>query len=291
MDLKEISSEVSPQLFMDILAGDRSILRKVFGRIKRFQPNKPSTKAQVAVTLASGRMTEAISAELSRLESESSARKAEIEDITLELVERGDIQRYWDKKLTEEKKRLMEVEEIYLAAVSDLGEEKTVQEKFFSEYLKEKASIDCQRQLLLSLKEEVDGVTEKLLSERSVCEKEQSELRNMHADLQNQLEGMVDTKSVLEAEKEALRILRSWVEDEARKSQARAKVLEEVGRRWPHSRFAHIKTLRFIHRPFFSTLHPSEACTSAWSASATEYHRRRRVSPSRSRWQNHHDGA
>lgn len=178
------------------------------GRIKRFQPNKPSTKAQVAVTLASGRMTEAISAELSRLESESSARKAEIEDITLELVERGDIQRYWDKKLTEEKKRLMEVEEIYLAAVSDLGEEKTVQEKFFSEYLKEKASIDCQRQLLLSLKEEVDGVTEKLLSERSVCEKEQSELRNMHADLQNQLEGMVDTKSVLEAEKEALRILR-----------------------------------------------------------------------------------
>lgn len=25
---------------------------------------------------------------------------------------------------------------------------------------------------------------------------------------------------------------RSWVEDEARKSQARAKVLEEVGRRW-----------------------------------------------------------
>ncbi|XP_038891423.1 uncharacterized protein LOC120080842 [Benincasa hispida] len=232
MDLKEISSEASPQLFMDILAGERSILRKVFGRIKRFQPNKPSTKAQVAVTLASGRMTEAISAELSRLESESSARKAEIEDIKLELVERGDIQRYWDKKLTEEKKRLMKVEELYLAAVNDLGEEKIVQEKFFSEYLKEKTSIDCQRQLLLSLKEEVDGMTEKLLSERSVCETEQSDLHNMHADLQNQLEGMLDTKAVLEAEKEALRILRSWVEDEARKSQARAKVLEEVGRRW-----------------------------------------------------------
>lgn len=31
MDLKEISSEASPQLFVDILAGDRSILRKVFG--------------------------------------------------------------------------------------------------------------------------------------------------------------------------------------------------------------------------------------------------------------------
>ena len=31
MDLKEISSEASPQLFMDILAGERSIHRKVFG--------------------------------------------------------------------------------------------------------------------------------------------------------------------------------------------------------------------------------------------------------------------
>lgn len=27
-------------------------------------------------------------------------------------------------------------------------------------------------------------------------------------------------------------LCRSWVEDEARKNQARAKVLEEVGRRW-----------------------------------------------------------
>lgn len=232
MDLKEISSEASPQLFMDILAGESSIHRKVFGQIKRFQPNKPSTKAQVAVALVSGRMAEAISFELSRLESERSARKAEIEDIKLELLERGDIQRYWDKKLTEEKERLIKVEELYLTAISDLGEQKMVQEKFFSEYLKEKASINCQRQLLLSLKEEVDGMTEKLLSERSVCEAEKSELHDMHARLQSQLEVMLDTKSVLEAEKEALRILRSWVEDEARKSQARAKVLEEVGRRW-----------------------------------------------------------
>lgn len=153
-------------------------------------------------------MTAAISAELSRLESESSARKAEIEDIRLELVERGDIQRSWDRKRTEEKERLIKVEQLYLAAVSDLGEEKIVQEKLFSEYLKEKASIDCQRQLLLGLKEEVDGMTEKLASERSICEAEQSELHNMRADLQNQLEGMLDTKSVLEAEKEALRILR-----------------------------------------------------------------------------------
>lgn len=31
MDVKEISSHVSPALYVDMLAGDRSLLRKVFG--------------------------------------------------------------------------------------------------------------------------------------------------------------------------------------------------------------------------------------------------------------------
>ncbi|KAJ6901204.1 hypothetical protein NC651_019065 [Populus alba x Populus x berolinensis] len=40
--------------------------------------------------------------------------------------------------------------------------------KTYEEYLKEKAAMDCQRQLLLRLKEKVDGVSERLASERSV---------------------------------------------------------------------------------------------------------------------------
>lgn len=33
MDMKEISSNASPELFFDMLAGDKSIIRKVFGRL------------------------------------------------------------------------------------------------------------------------------------------------------------------------------------------------------------------------------------------------------------------
>ncbi|XP_048318659.2 uncharacterized protein LOC107429578 isoform X1 [Ziziphus jujuba] len=232
MDVKEIAKDVSPELYADMLAGDRSILRKVFGQIKRLQPKKPSTKAQAAVALSSGRMAEAIYIELLRLEAESSARLAEMEDIRTQLLDRGDIKRFWDEKLDEEKARGVEVEKVYSTAVSDLEQEKIVQEKYFAEQLKKKAAMDCQRQLLLSLKEEVNEISEKLSSERAMYVAEQCKLHDTLSDIQSKQEELLDSKSILEAEKEALRILRSWVEDDARRSQARAKVLEEVGRRW-----------------------------------------------------------
>ncbi|KAF2321445.1 hypothetical protein GH714_041039 [Hevea brasiliensis] len=109
--------------------------------------------------------------------------------------------------------------------------EMTEQEKTLAEHLKEKATMDCQRQLLLGLKDEVDEMSERLTSERSMYVAEQCKLQELLSELQTKQEGMLDKKSIAEAETEALRILRSWVEDEARKSQARVKS-EEVGRRW-----------------------------------------------------------
>ncbi|KAG2377140.1 uncharacterized protein HKW66_Vig0251240 [Vigna angularis] len=222
----------SPAVYVDMLAGDRSILRTVFGQSKRFQPNKPSTIAQAAVALTSGRMKEAISAELLRIEAEHSSRQAEAEEIRSELLSRGDIQRFWDEKLNDEKNRGLDVERLYHMEVKNLEEEEINQDKLYTEYLKEKSAMDCQKQLLLSLKKEVDEISEKVASERVRYVDERLVVQNLLKDLEFKLEELLDTKSTLEAEKEALQILRSWVEDEARRSQARAAVLEEVGRRW-----------------------------------------------------------
>ncbi|GLT91744.1 hypothetical protein SLE2022_096170 [Rubroshorea leprosula] len=232
MDMKNICPESSPGLFMDMLAGERSILRKVFGQSKRLQPNKPSMKAQAAVALTSGRISEAIYNELTRLESENVSRQAEMEEMRSELLDRGEIQRFWHEKLNEGRNHGVEVEKHYLSAINELEQEKTVQEKYFADSLKEKAVMDCQKQLLFSLKEEINDLSERLASERRIYVTEQCKLQDMLSDLQSRQEGMLDTKSMLKAEIEALRTLRSWVEDEARKSQARAKVLEELGKRW-----------------------------------------------------------
>ncbi|KAM1744350.1 hypothetical protein ACFX11_011247 [Malus domestica] len=254
MDVKGISSDAPAGLYIDMLTEESSILRKVFGipsfhvyskvysknavayylagQCKRLQPNQPSTKAQAAVALTSGRIAESVSYELLRIKAENYARKAEMEGIRSELLDREDIQKFWDEKMNAEKAHGLEVENAYLAALQDLEQEKIFQEKNFAEMLKEKAAMDAQRHSLLSLKEEVNEMSEKLASERSTYVAERCDLQDTLNDLETKQESVLDTKSILEAEIEAIRILRSWVEDEARKSQARAKVLEEVGQRW-----------------------------------------------------------
>ncbi|CAN4121917.1 unnamed protein product [Withania somnifera] len=232
LDVRDMSSEALVGLFVDLRAGEQSILRRVFGQAKRFQPDKPTTKAQAAVSLTSGRMEEYIQSELTKLEAENSSRLMAKEEIKSDLLDRGEIQRIWESKMKAERSRGLEIESDYLASVRDLEQEKIVQENARAELLRQKAALDCQKQLLFSLKEEVDEMSERLAREKFKHVDEQCDLSGMIHDFQVKHEALLDTKSMLEAEIEALRKLRTWVEDEARKSQARAKVLEEVERRW-----------------------------------------------------------
>lgn len=178
------------------------------GQSKRLQPNKPSTKAQAAVALTSGRMVEAVSTELLRQEAENLSRQAEMDQVRFQLLDKGDIRKFWDEKLYEERQRGSEVENLYHEMLRDLEEEKTIQEKQFAEHLKEKAAMDCQRQLLFSLKEEVDQMSERLASESATYVAEKGKLQYMLSDLLSRQEELLDKKSILEAEKEAIRILR-----------------------------------------------------------------------------------
>lgn len=178
------------------------------GQAKRFQPNKPSTKAQAAVSLTSGRMEEYIQSELSKLEAENSSRLMAMEEIKTVLLDRGEIQRIWESKMEVERSRGFEVEWDYLASVRDLEEEKIVQENAQAELLRQKAALDCQKQLLSSLKEEVDEMSERLAFEKSKHVDEQSNLSGTLQDLQVKHEALLDAKSLLEAEIEALRKLR-----------------------------------------------------------------------------------
>lgn len=75
-----------------------------------------------------------------------------MKEIKSVLLEKGDIQRFWDEKMDEERTRGLVVERLYFSAVQELEQEKIIQEKWEAESLKEKAAMDCQRQLLSCLK-------------------------------------------------------------------------------------------------------------------------------------------
>lgn len=153
-------------------------------------------------------MVDAISLELSRLMAEKSSKQAEKEEIRSELLDRGDIKRYWDEKIYDERKHGVDLEKFYAAARHELEQELNLQEKNCGGDLKEKAALDCQRQLLLNLKLEVDEMSKRLESEKALYMKEKSKLLEKLCNLQTQQEGLLDTKSILEAEKEAIRIMR-----------------------------------------------------------------------------------
>ncbi|XP_061986397.1 uncharacterized protein LOC133705274 [Populus nigra] len=154
---------------------------------------------QAAVALTSGRMSDIVYNEILRLEADKLLREASMEEIRNEFLEREDIKRFWNEKMNEEKIRGFEVEKLYIAILNDLEEEKIVQVKTYEEYLKEKAAMDCQRQLLPRLKEKVDGVSERLASERSVYVAEQCNLQEFLSELQLKQGRMLDTKSILES--------------------------------------------------------------------------------------------
>nr|GEU74138.1 S-layer homology domain-containing protein [Tanacetum cinerariifolium] len=226
LDARELRSDVLPVLFIDTLANDKSIMRKVFGQVKRFQPGKPCTKAQAAVALTSGKMTELICDEFSKLEAENSSREFAMKEINSELLERGDIQWFWEKKIEDENSRYLEAEAAYLEVLKDLEHQKIEQDNVLAAYSKEKAALDCQKQLLSRLKEEVDEMNERLAYERANFVDEKHKIHSTVSELQVNYEKIIDSKSILEAELEALRILRSWIEDEAKKGQARTKFNE-----------------------------------------------------------------
>lgn len=178
------------------------------GQGKRFQPNKPSTKSQAAVALTSGRMNKVIHAELSRLEAENILKQNEMVEIRSDLTARGDIHRYWNGRLEEERSRAIEVERAYRTVIQDLEQEKIVQVNTLAQHMKEKAAVDCQKQLLSSLKEEVNEMTERLAADKVQLEDEQCNLKDLLSHSQAKLDDMLDFKSILEAEIESLRILR-----------------------------------------------------------------------------------
>lgn len=178
------------------------------GQSNRFQPRKPSTKAQAAVALTSGRMENFISIELSRIKAENASKKIAMQEIRSELLEKGDIKQIWDKKMEEERIRGLRVEKAYLAVISDLEKEKTVKQKIADAFLNQKVALDCQKQILYNLKEEVNEMSGRLTAEKAKYIDERSNIATSLSDMLLKYEGLLDAKSILEAEIEALRILR-----------------------------------------------------------------------------------
>ncbi|GJM99866.1 hypothetical protein PR202_ga17005 [Eleusine coracana subsp. coracana] len=224
--------DVSASMLTELMAGENSIVSRVFGNTRRLQPQKPVTKAQAAAALASGRMEDAIRNELNRLEVENQAHLSAIAEIMEELINRGDIPKYWEEKMRNEQERASEANHDLQDALHELASEKTNREKELADLLKERAALDRQSQELIDLRSEIDGMYDRLATESSEVMEDQQTLENLLSDVISKHQAVNEAKSSLEAEKEALTMLRSWVDEEAANVHQRAETLEKALRRW-----------------------------------------------------------
>lgn len=153
-------------------------------------------------------MTEFVKAEISRLDAEKVLREIELRELRREILERGEIKQYWEKKMEEERNRRVEMDMEYHSAIKALEEEKSLQESGSAELVKQKAALECQEQLLSSLEAELKEMSERLSLDKAKYIEELSGIQDTRHELQAKYEELLDAKSILEAEIEALRILR-----------------------------------------------------------------------------------
>lgn len=204
----------------------------LIGNTRRLQHHKPVTKAQAAAALTSGRMEEVIHDELNRLEAENQSRRSVMGEIMEELINRGDIKKYWEVKMKKEQDREFEVDKHLQGVLHELANEKTDREKQIAVLLKERTALECQNQELATLRSEVDGMYDRLATESLEVMADEENIEKLSSDVSSKHQAVTEAKSFLEAEKEALTMLRSWVEQEAERVHQRAEVLEKAVRRW-----------------------------------------------------------
>ncbi|KAG0479415.1 hypothetical protein HPP92_010273 [Vanilla planifolia] len=232
LDLNANCPKASPQLLIDLMHDDGSVVPRTFGNIRRLQSDVPVTKAQAAVALTCGRMTDVIRSEISRLEAEEQSRFVEMEAIKSELIRSGAIHKLWEEKQCETRNLTLQADRDLESALFDLEVERAAEDERLADYLKEKAALECQQELLLCLTKEVDEMRRKLVDETAIFKVEKQKLESDVQDLVEKRGAILEARSVLESEKAAIHILRSWVEEESWRIQSRAKVLEQAILRW-----------------------------------------------------------
>ncbi|KAG0479408.1 hypothetical protein HPP92_010266 [Vanilla planifolia] len=128
-------------------------------------------------------MTDVIRSEISLLEAEEQSRFVEMEAIRSELIRSGAIHKLWEEKQCETRNLTLQADRDLERALFDLEVERAAEDERLAGYLKEKAALECQQELLLCLTKEVDEMRRKLVNETAIFKVEKQKLESDVQDL------------------------------------------------------------------------------------------------------------
>ncbi|CAK9318262.1 unnamed protein product [Citrullus colocynthis] len=232
IDTDKIHPDACPALVADLSVGEQGIVALAFGYTRLFQPDKPVTKAQAAIALATGEASDIVSEELARIEAESMAENAVAAHSALVAQVEKDINASFEKELSIEREKVAAVEKMAEEAKQELERLRSERERDSITLMRERASIESEMEVLSRLRNELEEQLQGLLSNKVEVsfEKERINKLRKEAEIENQEVSRLQYE--LEVERKALSMARAWAEDEAKRAREQAKALEEARDRW-----------------------------------------------------------
>lgn len=232
IDVDKIHPDAWPALVADLSSGEQGIVALAFGYTRLFQPDKPVTKAQAAIALATGEASDIVGEELARIEAESMAENAVAAHNALLAEVEKDVNASFEKELLLEREKIDAVEKLAEEARRELESLRGQREEENLALMKERAAVDSEMEILSKLRREVEEQLQTLMSDKLEISYDKEKIEKLRKDAEFETQEISRLQYELEIERKALSLARTWAEDEAKKAREQAKALEEARDRW-----------------------------------------------------------
>ncbi|KAB2016866.1 hypothetical protein ES319_D08G122300v1 [Gossypium barbadense] len=232
IDIDKINPDAWPALVADLSTGEPGIIALAFGCTRLFQPNKPVTKAQAAVAIATGEASDLVSEELARIEAESVAENAVSAHNALVAEVEKDVNANFEKELSMEREKIDALEKMAEEAKRELERLRTEREEENMVLMKDRAAISAETEILSRLRREVEEQLESMINDKVEISYEKERISKLRKETEDETQEIVRLQHELEVERKALSMARAWAEDEAKRAREQAKALEEAREQW-----------------------------------------------------------
>ncbi|KAF7821891.1 uncharacterized protein G2W53_027346 [Senna tora] len=232
IDTDKIHPDACPALVADLSAGEQGIIALAFGYTRLFQPDKPVTKAQAAIALATGDASDIVSEELARIEAESMAENAVAAHSALVAQVEKDINASFEKELSIEREKINAVERMAEEATRELERLRGEREAENISLMKERAAIESEMEVFSRLRHEVEDQLQSLMNNKVEIAYEKERVIKLREQAEVENKEIARLQYELEVERKALSMARAWAEDEAKRVREHARALEEARDRW-----------------------------------------------------------
>ncbi|XP_064964624.1 uncharacterized protein LOC135673625 isoform X3 [Musa acuminata AAA Group] len=232
IDVDKINPDAWPALIADFAGGEQGITALAFGYTRLFQPDKPVTKAQAAIAIATGDAAEVVGEELARIEAESLAETAVNAHTTLVAQVEKDLNASFEEELAKERQKTKDLEKLAEEARLELNRLRTQREEEKNALITSHATVESEMEVLSRLRHEVEEQLQNLMSNKLEISFERDRMNKLRTEVESENQVIIRLQYELEVERKALIMARSWAEEEAKRAREQAKALEEARERW-----------------------------------------------------------